>query len=89
MQAYNAYRLQTELNKAPKVATLERPWEISVPNTTTSATVSPKTNDKPVKMETDAKVVKTKSKEKKDNGNHLSSEVLFTDHIITMLITFL
>lgn len=70
MQAYNAYRLQTELNKTPKVASLERPWETSVANGATAATTSPKTNDKPVKMETDAKVEKPKSKEKKDNGNH-------------------
>ena len=74
MQAYNAYRLQTELNKVPKVAGVERPWETSA--TTTNSTSVQKSNEKPIKMEVDSpKIEKPKLKEKKENGNSLTKSI--------------
>ena len=67
MQAYNAYRLQSELSKAaPKKPSLERPWEQAA--TKPAAAASP---PKAVKMETENSAKSTekpKPKEKKDNG---------------------
>ena len=74
MQAYNAYRLQTELNKVPKGAGVERPWETST--TTTNSTSAQKSNEKPIKMEIDTpKIEKPKLKEKKENGNSLTKTI--------------
>ena len=74
MQAYNAYRLQTELNKVPKVSGVERPWETST--STPNSTSVPSSNEKSIKMETDTpKIEKPKSKEKKENGNSLTKSI--------------